>query len=177
MGTVTVPAPGNDVALSRPSACLGLVRFRPVTRASGGEEPDVVVVAREVSAGQRQLRAFHAAFAQAVVFAQRPERPGVFVTDAGRRGRWTPAFSTLDRLAAHAGECDYVSMTGADFLELVPAGVGVMFDPADDHRMPLLTRVEGMDVLEREWKKTAWKRAAQRSSGDEQRTRQGRGSR
>jgi hypothetical protein len=49
-------------------------------------------------------------------------------------------FSTLERLAAHAGECDYFATTGADLLELVPPGVGLMVDPDDQHRFPVLSR-------------------------------------
>ncbi|MFI0467190.1 SseB family protein [Saccharopolyspora sp. 5N102] len=142
------------------TVAMFLGRVSCVALAVGDGEPELVVVAREVCAGQRPLKAFYAAFAQAVVFAQRPEKPGVFVTDIGRRGRWTLAFSSSERLAARAGECDYMSMPGADFLELVPAGVGVMVDPDDEHRLPLQPRVDDFYALEREWKRTASARKA-----------------
>lgn len=123
-------------------------------------EPDLAALARAVSAGKRPIKAFYAAFAKAVVYAQRPERPGVFVTDTENSGRWTVAFSSLERLADYAGECDYLSMPGAVFLELVPPGVGVMVDPEDDHRLPLVARVDDFFALEREWKRTAPARQA-----------------
>ncbi|MER7080298.1 SseB protein N-terminal domain-containing protein [Saccharopolyspora kobensis] len=123
-------------------------------------DSDLTALARAVSAGERPVKAFYAAFAKAVVYARRPEKPGVFVTDTESQGRWTVAFTTLDRLAAHAGACDYISMPGAIFLELVPPGVGVMVDPDDDHRLPLVARVDDFFALEREWKRTAPARQA-----------------
>ncbi|KAA5837263.1 SseB family protein [Saccharopolyspora hirsuta] len=123
-------------------------------------EAALAALAQDVRAGKRPIKAFYAAFAKAVVFAQRPEKPGVFVSDLERRGRWTVAFSTQERLASHAGECDYMSMPGAVFLELVPPGVGVMVDPEDEHRLPLLPRVDDFFALEREWKRTAPARQA-----------------
>ncbi|MDA3646366.1 SseB family protein [Saccharopolyspora indica] len=123
-------------------------------------DPDLAALARSVCEGDRPIKAFYAAFAKAVVYAQRPEKPGVFVTDTESQGRWTVAFTSLDRLAAHAGACDYISMPGAVFLELVPPGVGVMVDPDDDHRLPLVARVDDFFALEREWKRTAPARQA-----------------
>ncbi|MDA3626906.1 SseB family protein [Saccharopolyspora sp. WRP15-2] len=123
-------------------------------------ESELAALAQAVCADKRPIKAFYAAFAKAVVYAQRPEKPGVFVTDAESWGRWTVVFSSPERLAAYAGECDYMSMPGAVFLELVPAGVGVMVDPEDDHRLPLVARVDDFFALEREWKRTAPARQA-----------------
>ena len=38
-------------------------------------------------------------------------------------------YSSLEALAAQAGECDWASAPGADLLELVPPGYGVVVDP------------------------------------------------
>ncbi|WP_218952256.1 SseB family protein [Amycolatopsis anabasis] len=89
----------------------------------------------------------YAAFVEATVYAQRPERPGVLVADVPGRGLWTVVFSRLERLAAYAGECEYLSTTGADFLDLVPDGVAVMVDPDDEHRFPVLAEL--MSKLDR----------------------------
>lgn len=124
-----------------------------------------MLVAQDVLAGEKPLKAMHAAFAKAIVYVRRPGNPGVFVTQVPGQGRWTLAFSSLERLAAHAGGCEYVSMPGADLLGLVPAGVGVMVDPADEHRFPVLTRVEGPDVLLREWTRAAWVRQSNQQEG------------
>ncbi|GHG33368.1 MULTISPECIES: hypothetical protein [Amycolatopsis] len=67
-------------------------------------------------------------------------------------------FSSLDRLAAHAGECDYLSTTGADFMQMVPTGVGVMVDPDDDHHIPVLIRVASVAELEVVWDRFARER-------------------
>ena len=38
-------------------------------------------------------------------------------------------YSSLEALAAQAGECDWAAAPGADLLELVPPGYGVVVDP------------------------------------------------
>lgn len=91
------------------------------------------------------------AFAGANVFVRRPEQPGLLVMDLAERGRWMVAFSTLARLAAYEGECDYFATTGADLLELIPPGVGLMVDPDDQHRFPVLARMAPPDALARAW--------------------------
>ncbi|MFI7121951.1 SseB family protein [Amycolatopsis sp. NPDC049868] len=108
-----------------------------------------MTVAREINAGQRGPSEFMDVFSIATVFARRPRRTALLVTELGDRGRWTVVFSSLDRLAMHAGECDYLSATGADFMELVPEGVAVMVDPDDDHRFPVLSRVAPADFVAR----------------------------
>lgn len=114
-------------------------------------EPRVVAIAEDVWAGRRKPHEFHAAFATATVYARRTERPGVWVTEVPGRGRWTVVFSRLGRLAAHVGDCEYLSTTGADFLELAPSGVGVMFDPDDHHRFPVLARVASPREVSQAW--------------------------
>lgn len=128
-------------------------------------EPPLVGVARDVWAGRRAYEEFHAEFAASIVYAQRPPRPGVLVTDIGGRGRWTVVFSRQERLAAYAGQCDYLATTGADFLELVPEGVGVMLDPDDQHRFPLLTRVAPASQVAAAWARLARQRGQAATDG------------
>ncbi|WP_158309637.1 SseB family protein [Saccharopolyspora spinosa] len=71
-------------------------------------------------------------------------------------------FSQWERLAAHAGECDYLATTGADFLDLVPEGVGVMLDPADEHRFPVLTRMASAQQIDQAWARVAQRRGSAR---------------
>lgn len=111
----------------------------------------LVTVARQVWAGSRGPGDFMDTFAGTVVFARRPERPALLVADLGDQGRWMVAFSTVERLAAYAGECDYFSTSGADLLELIPPGVGLMVDPGDEHRFPVLARMAPPDVVARAW--------------------------
>ena len=42
-------------------------------------------------------------------------------------------FSSLESLAAHAGECDWASAPGRDLVDLVPEGYGLVVDPAGPH--------------------------------------------
>lgn len=134
-----------------------------MTRVVG--EPRVVTVARDVWAGSRSPEGFYAAFAESTVYAQRPERPGLMIADLAARGRWTVVFSSLERLAAYAGECEYLSTSGADLLELVPEGVGVLLDPADEHRFPVLTRVTSPEMVAAEWNRVAARRGWLRAAG------------
>ena len=130
-----------------------------VGRDVGETEVRLAVVAREVWSGSRGPGDFIDVFAGALVYAQRPPQPGLLVIDLGERGRWMVVFSTLERLARHAGECDYFATTGADLLELVPPGVGVMVDPDDEHRFPILSRMAPPDVVARAWDEVGERRA------------------
>lgn len=112
-----------------------------------GSEPELVVIARAVRAGQLPPDALDSAFDSAIVYAQCPPNPGLFVVDVPGYGKWAYVFSTPSRLAAHAGDCQYLSTTGADLLDQAPAGTGIMLDAADDHRYPILTRVVPPKVL------------------------------
>lgn len=102
--------------------------------------------------GARGVADFMDVFAGERVFVQRPAEPGrLLVTNLGPRGSWMPVFSSLEGLARHVGECDYFSATGADLLELVPPGVGVMLDPDDTHRFPIVARMAPPEVVARAW--------------------------
>lgn len=112
--------------------------------AQGGVEsevPRVVAAARAVLTGHGWPDEFEAVFAQATVFGMMPDRPGVWATEIPGRGRWTVVFSTVERLAAYAGDCRFFSTTGADLLAQLPQGMGLILDPRDDHRMPVLSRM------------------------------------
>lgn len=123
--------------------------------AEAADEPFLITAARQVWAGRRSHEQFHAVFDEATVYAERPRQPGVLVWDAGERGRWTVVFSDLQRLAAHAGACSYLTTTGADFLQLVPEGTGVMLDPNDEHRFPVLARMASPQQLAAAWTQAA----------------------
>ncbi len=42
-------------------------------------------------------------------------------------------YSSLEALAAQVGECDWASAPGAELLQLVPPGYGVVVDPGGGH--------------------------------------------
>lgn len=99
----------------------------------------MVSVCRDVRAGRRDPKAFDAAFAEATVFAQRwIDRPGVMASDITGKGRWVLAFSSYERLVRQVGDVPWLSTTGADLLEQLPYGLGVLLDVGDDHGLPLL---------------------------------------
>ncbi|MFC4081777.1 hypothetical protein [Amycolatopsis samaneae] len=118
-------------------------------------ESRLALVAQQVWAGERGPADFAEAFATAVVYAERSEQPGLLVTELGEHGQWMRVFSTPQRLYAHAGECPYFFTTGADLLELVPPGVGVMVDPDDEHRFPVLSRLAPPEVVAQAWSRLA----------------------
>lgn len=104
-------------------------------------EPFVTLCAQDVVSGRRSLHEFDPVFARATVYGRRPARPGVETVDVAGRGRWTFVFSTPQRLAAHFGDCAFYATTGADLLDQLPIGIGVMLDPDDEHRLPILNRM------------------------------------
>lgn len=108
------------------------------------DELELVVVARDVRARRRRPIEFDEAFAQGNVFVQRPsDRVGVMTAELPGKGRWVLAFSTLPRLANYAGDVQWLATTGADLLEQLPSGLGVLFDVEDAHGLPLLPQPRG----------------------------------
>ncbi len=102
---------------------------------------DLPDTAARLRAGRLQPAVLEAYFGMSTVYVERaPNRPGVMAVDLGERGVWTPAFSSLERLETHVGECDYLSLSGADLLAQLPPGVGVVLDPRDDHTVALPPR-------------------------------------
>ena len=74
--------------------------------------------------------AFMRAFAVAPVYAPRPPAPaapGLVAVGPPGAGR-VLTFSSLERLAAVCGECDWLRTSGRDLLGLVPEGYGVLLD-------------------------------------------------
>jgi hypothetical protein len=132
-----------------------------VDRDQGEAESRLAQVARDVWGGVRGATDFMDTFTDARVYMQRPAEPGrLLVADLGDRGSWMVAFSTLARLGRHVGVCDYFATTGADLLELVPPGVGVMVDPGDEHRFPVLARMAPPDLITRAWAQATSRRTA-----------------
>ncbi|MCA1702132.1 MAG: hypothetical protein LC808_02225 [Actinobacteria bacterium] len=110
------------------------------------EEGDVqlALVARAVRACMRPAVDFDAEFARATIYAQRaPDRPGVRAAALPGKGHWVLVFSTPERLARCLGDCAWLSTIGADLLEQLPVGLGVLLDIQDKHSLPLLPQSMG----------------------------------
>lgn len=127
---------------SSASACAGATgNVGRMADGDAGAEPEVVCVARDILAGRRHPDELDAAFAAATVYGQRPDAPGVMVASLPGQGQWTLVFSTIERLAAYAGDCAYFATTGADLLAQLPPGVGALLDAGDCHRISVVTNL------------------------------------
>jgi hypothetical protein len=77
-----------------------------------------------------------AVFEASTVYVQRTTtddgRPAVVAVGQPGAG-YVAFFSSLESLAAHAGECDWASAPGRDLVDLVPEGYGLVVDPAGPH--------------------------------------------
>jgi hypothetical protein len=83
--------------------------------------------------GAERLQAL---FDASTVYVQRTRtddgRPAVVAVGQPGAGH-VAFFSSLESLAAHAGECDWASAPGRDLVDLVPEGYGLVVDPAGSH--------------------------------------------
>ncbi len=100
-------------------------------------ESPLVHAAQEALAGRLSVLGLEDVFSRSTVFGQRPESPGVMVTDLGPKGRWAVVFSSAQRLGRFAGKCEFFSTTGADLRTQVPSDIGILLDCQDDHGIAL----------------------------------------
>jgi len=66
--------------------------------------------------------------------------PGAIGADAAygsRSGTWTAAFSSVERLKRHTGECLWLSTTGADLREQIRPSIGILVDIDDEHTVAI----------------------------------------
>jgi hypothetical protein len=104
-----------------------------VTPISGDEFTAVLAA---FAAGSVDGGALQAAFETATLFVQRvPDASGgPAVAAVGPPGAgYLVVHASLRSLAAYAGPCDWASAPGADLLDLVPLGYGLLVDPAGAH--------------------------------------------
>lgn len=99
-------------------------------------EAELVETCGKLRLGVGTVRDLMDAFGGAVIYTQRPERPGLMLSAVPDAGEWAAVFSSLERLGRFAGACAWQSMTGADLLnqiETMAADVGVFVDLQDEH--------------------------------------------
>lgn len=111
-------------------------RHGPATRADAVRD-----ASRAVRAGTASVDVLRTALDVAELVAFRPPAPGVLVFDTPG-GRWTVAFTSLRRLARFARDrdqavVDWMSLSGADLIDHLPVGAGLLMDPGDEHCVAL----------------------------------------
>jgi len=102
-------------------------------------------VSRAFGCGAASVDALRNVLDSMTVFALRPATPGVVVCEVPDFGRWVAAFTSLRCLAwfttkggtVETGPVEWLSTSGADLIELLPAGVGMLIDPGQDHAVAL----------------------------------------
>jgi len=97
---------------------------------------------RAVRAGAAGVDVLRSALDAARLFALRPPTPGVLAFSVPGGGRWTVVFTSpqgLARFARDRGQvvADWMSTTGADLIDQLPAGVGLLVDPGEEHCVAL----------------------------------------
>jgi hypothetical protein len=94
------------------------------------------------AAGAVTPEALTETFRKETVYCQAAEQPGFLAVGPPGAGL-VPVFSSLDQLSRYAvayglrGGIDWLSTTGADVLDLLPNGYGIVVDPAGDHAVTL----------------------------------------
>jgi hypothetical protein len=102
-------------------------------------QTSLALAASRFADGDLDSAAFAAAFATGEVYAVRPPPPappGLVAVGQPGEGH-VLVFTSLDEMARHAGECDWLRTTGDDLLSLVPDGYGVVVDAAGDRPLAL----------------------------------------
>jgi hypothetical protein len=78
---------------------------------------------------------FHAVFTSAKVYCPRGERPGFLALHEAAQPV-IPMFSSLVELRRYSGEQSrYFMVTGAEVLDLLPSGYGIVLDIEGEHRV------------------------------------------
>jgi hypothetical protein len=104
---------------------------------------DLTPVLAAFAAGSIDGAALQAAFETATLFVRRAPSAsgGPALAAAGPPGAgYVVVHASLRTLATHSGPCDWASAPGADLLDLVPPGYGLLVDPAGPHPAVLPAR-------------------------------------
>ena len=108
--------------------------------------PAVGEVARDVAAGRATPADLHAALLAATVYCERGPAPGFRAL--GRPGAGVvPVFSSLEQLALARGAVPWFSLTGADLLDLLPAGYDLLLNAGGDAPLRLRPAAVAHQVL------------------------------
>lgn len=89
--------------------------------------PALDEVARGITRGVTSVQDLHAAFLAATVYCERGPQPGFLALGAPGRGV-IPVFTSPLQLALARGAVGWFSLSGADLLDLLPAGYDLLLD-------------------------------------------------
>ena len=103
-------------------------------QAGGGE--DLAATTRRWLAGSAGVQELHRAFLRATVFLQAGDRPGLMAFGAPPEGL-VPVWTSEAEFARSVGPSAWFSTTGADLLDLLPAGYDLVLDPGGDAALRL----------------------------------------
>jgi hypothetical protein len=84
--------------------------------------------------GMMSAEDFQAVFLVSKVYCPRGERPG-FLALHETPEPVIPMFTTLEELRRYAGDSRYFCVTGAEVLDLLPTGYGLVLDIEGEHRV------------------------------------------
>jgi SseB protein N-terminal domain len=91
--------------------------------------PALVDVARDVAAGRATPADLHAALLASTLYCERGPSPGFLALGpTGTGAGAVPVFSSVEQLALARGSVAWFSLSGADLLDLLPAGYDVILD-------------------------------------------------
>lgn len=93
-------------------------------------------VARDVAGGAASAPDLHAAFLTSTIFCERGAKPGFTAWGEPDSGL-IAVFSSVAELALARGRVEYFSLTGADLLDLLPAGYDLVLDIAGESPLRL----------------------------------------
>ena len=103
----------------------------------GGQvlQPSLADAVRAFASGAISPEDFHAVFTTCKVYCPRGERPG-FLALHDTPQPVIPMFSSLVELRRYSGEeSRYFTVTGAEVLDLLPTGYGIVLDLEGEHRV------------------------------------------
>ncbi|RJQ70561.1 hypothetical protein D5S17_28955 [Pseudonocardiaceae bacterium YIM PH 21723] len=104
-------------------------------------EPPVVRAALHYYAGTGSAADMVEGFRATTVYFQYVRRPRALVgADTARMGSWLLVWTSLERLGAWSGECDWLSTTGADVVDNILPHMrfaGVLLDLGAPHMMTI----------------------------------------
>ena len=98
-------------------------------------QPSLTDAVRAFASGAISPEDFHAVFTTCKVFCPRGDRPG-FLALHDTPQPVIPMFSSLVELRRYSGEQSrFFTVTGAEVLDLLPTGYGIVLDIEGEHRV------------------------------------------